>query len=757
MSSSNTTLSTNPIVLTASNLLQKPMSSNSSGTTLMAHSLPPITLAAPMPLIPQNQTTPGSASPNSSNTTNTSSSYGGFAHCSNCGDYGVKAAFYGKSKLYCSVACQNGIKQQQQQTQGTKRTIESLNYSSSGSANNSPLPSNSVNQLQTPTPLLTITNKPMLQQTSILDTPPQSSQVQHLQMSTTTNTNLIKAPDNLSLLEAKPTSEPIQLQASTGTGQIQGNQVFLINNKLKPDVKATLLPEVGQQGSVIKYTAKTNGNNIEPSAKRARNNSNSSTNSTMTAISSTTVSSFVQHSVTDTSNPLSEFQWASYIEKHNSEAAPVYLFKHAPMRQYSLNNLVVEVPIKDLPEDILSYSKSGTSECYWFARVIDSAGYLVKLRYFGYDDEDNPPDFWMHMYDDDLHPVGWTSIHDFSLVPPESIIDKHEWSEYCVQKLVGFKTIQNDFKQKITKSLNSKFKCGMLLEVANKHKLSTMRVARIIQNTGGRLRLKYENSEDFDDFYCHELSEIIHPIGWSVTVGHDIDAPEDYKKKSAIKYEKNQYEANECSPDMFVKIKETDKDIRPFKAEMKLEAIDPLNLSAICVATVKKVLRNDYLMVKIDGYTLDDLDTFCYHRTSSSILPTGFCQIHSIKLKEPFGHKGKFKWKSYLKATNSQFAPVDLFYKDPSVQNPFKVGMKIESVDLMNPKMVCVATVIAVVDRLIRVHFDGWEPEYDQWIDFESCNIYPVGFCQLVGLGLNEPGSLDIKPKQGKKVKRRKC
>jgi len=30
---------------------------------------------------------------------------------------------------------------------------------------------------------------------------------------------------------------------------------------------------------------------------------------------------------------------------------------------------------------------------------------------------------------------------------------------------------------------------------------------------------------------------------------------------------------------------------------MKLESIDPLNLSTVCVATIMKVLHNDYLMI----------------------------------------------------------------------------------------------------------------------------------------------------------------
>ena len=70
--------------------------------------------------------------------------------------------------------------------------------------------------------------------------------------------------------------------------------------------------------------------------------------------------------------------------------------------------------------------------------------------------------------------------------------------------------------------------------------------------------------------------------------------------------------------------------------------------------------------------------------------------------------------------------------------------MKLESVDLMEPKMICVATVVAVVNRLIRLNFDGWERQYDQWVDFESCDIYPVGWCQLVNYSLEPP-----RPKTG--------
>lgn len=35
--------------------------------------------------------------------------------------------------------------------------------------------------------------------------------------------------------------------------------------------------------------------------------------------------------------------------------------------------------------------------------------------------------------------------------------------------------------------------------------------------------------------------------------------------------------------------------------------------------------------------------------------------------------------------------------------------MKIECADLMDPKLVCVATVSKIVGRLMRINFDGWE------------------------------------------------
>lgn len=65
--------------------------------------------------------------------------------------------------------------------------------------------------------------------------------------------------------------------------------------------------------------------------------------------------------------------------------------------------------------------------------------------------------------------------------------------------------------------------------------------------------------------------------------------------------------------------------------------------------------------------------------------------------------------------------------------------MKLEAVDLMEPRLVCVATVRRCVGRLLLLHFDGWEHEFDQWVDVQSPDIYPVGWCEITGYQLQPP------------------
>ncbi|KAM6175268.1 MBT domain-containing protein 1 isoform 2-T2 [Erethizon dorsatum] len=437
------------------------------------------------------------------------------------------------------------------------------------------------------------------------------------------------------------------------------------------------------------------------------------------------------------------FSWGNYINSNSFLAAPVTCFKHAPMGTCwgdISENVRVEVPNTDC---------SLPTKVFWIAGILKLAGYNALLRYEGFEN-DSGLDFWCNICGSDIHPVGWCAASGKPLVPPRTIQHKYtNWKAFLVKRLTGAKTLPPDFSQKVSESMQYPFKPCMRVEVVDKRHLCRTRVAVVESVIGGRLRLVYEESEDrTDDFWCHMHSPLIHHIGWSRSIGHR------FKRSDITKKQDGHFDT---PPHLFAKVKEVDQSGEWFKEGMKLEAIDPLNLSTICVATIRKVLADGYLMIGIDGSeAADGSDWFCYHAASPSIFPVGFCEINMIELTPPRGYtKLPFKWFDYLRETGSIAAPVKLFNKDVP-NHGFRVGMKLEAVDLMEPRLICVATVTRIIHRLLRIHFDGWEEEYDQWVDCESPDLYPVGWCQLTGYQLQPPASQSSRESQSASSKQKK-
>ncbi|XP_076864370.1 MBT domain-containing protein 1-like isoform X5 [Brachyhypopomus gauderio] len=424
--------------------------------------------------------------------------------------------------------------------------------------------------------------------------------------------------------------------------------------------------------------------------------------------------------------PQDTFDWGNYIGTGDVKGAPVSCFKHVPMGT-SWQDVTEGIRV-----EVLNSDSSFSMKVYWIASIIKLAGFKALLRYEGFDG-DSGQDFWCNLCVPDIHPVGWCASGGKPLVPPKSIQHKvSNWKAFLVKRLTGAKTLPSDFSAKVHESMQFPFKKLMRVEVVDKTHLCRTRVALVEQVIGGRLRLVYEESQDgSDDFWCHMYSPLIHSIGWSRSIGHRFKRSDVWKRLEGL---------SDAPGQLFAKVKDVDQNGDWYKDNMKLEAIDPLNLSTICVATVRKVLADGYLMIGIDGSeAADGSDWFCYHSTSPSIFPAGFCEINSIELTPPRGYtKLPFRWFDYLRETTAVAAPVKLFNKDVP-NHGFVPGMKLEAVDLMEPRLVCVATVTRIVHRLLRIHFDGWENEYDQWVDCESPDLYPVGWCQLTGYQLQPP------------------
>lgn len=441
--------------------------------------------------------------------------------------------------------------------------------------------------------------------------------------------------------------------------------------------------------------------------------------------------------------------WLSLVEDPNFTTANVSSFKHAPLAEI-WDKLVtvgikVEVPNNDVePCKKENQTQSGDPvEAYWIATVIKVCGYMAKLRYEGYE-QDSSHDFWIYLFNSDVHGVGWCASQQKALVPPKNILRKlPDWTIYLITKLTGSRTLPANFDTLITESLKSRFRPGMKLEVVDKNRVSSVRVATVDTCIGGRLLVTYDGAEPEEaGFWTHEKSSLVHPVGWAQFVAHELVATYDYARESLEKVTTKKFSANDATWDMFDLPTNALPNGEQFQADMKLEAIDPLNLSSICVASVIKVLRANYLMIGIDGSMCPTgSDWFCFHATSPYLFPAGYCKTNNIELSSPYNDKN-FDWDKYIAETKSRAAPASLFNR-AIPEHGFKEGMMIEAVDLMQSRLVCVATITRIVGRLLRIHFNGWDESFDQWCDCESPDLFPLGWCDLVKYPLEPPKSED--------------
>ncbi|XP_064091599.1 LOW QUALITY PROTEIN: polycomb protein Sfmbt-like [Macrobrachium nipponense] len=382
------------------------------------------------------------------------------------------------------------------------------------------------------------------------------------------------------------------------------------------------------------------------------------------------------------------------------------------------------------------------------------------------------------------------------LPPAESTVDLEGSFQWCESYLKdpNFMAVPvSCFKHAPMSECWEQMSPGMKVEVACGEEAVTKDafwVATVISIAGYKAKLRFEGfvEDHSKDFFVDLCSEEVHPVGWCATQGRPLIPPRTIQHKyrdwkeflmkrltgartlptnfmsRVVESQKSRFRPggpecgirevltmpNDAPPELFVS-PPTPSFVRnsklAFSNGMKLEAIDPLNLSAICVATVMKVLYNNYLMIRIDSYESDNTcsDWFCYHATSPCIFPAGYCEMNLINLTPPRGYEGQFSWYNYLTKTQARAAPPALFNRD--VTNPgFEEGMALESADLMDPRLVCVATVKQVKGRLLKVHFDGWESDFDQWIDCQSPDIYPVGWCDMSGYRLEGPKSEVLTP-----------
>ncbi|XP_068603864.1 lethal(3)malignant brain tumor-like protein 4 [Brachionichthys hirsutus] len=101
-----------------------------------------------------------------------------------------------------------------------------------------------------------------------------------------------------------------------------------------------------------------------------------------------------------------------------------------------------------------------------------------------------------------------------------------------------------------------------------------------------------------------------------------------------------------------------------------------------------------------------------------------------------------WSWQQYLNEQKAEAAHLSLFTQSqtfPSRRTAFKVGMKLEGVDPLHPSMFCVLNVAEVIGCRVRLHIDGYSECYDFWVNADSADIRPVGWCKENNHKLHPP------------------
>uniref|UniRef100_H0XBA2 Lethal(3)malignant brain tumor-like protein 1 n=1 Tax=Otolemur garnettii TaxID=30611 RepID=H0XBA2_OTOGA len=310
------------------------------------------------------------------------------------------------------------------------------------------------------------------------------------------------------------------------------------------------------------------------------------------------------------------------------------------------------------------------------------------------------------------------------------------WESYLEeQKAITAPVSLFQDSQAVTHNKNG-FKLGMKLEGIDPQHPSMYFILTVAEVCGYRLRLHFDGYSECHDFWVNANSPDIHPAGWFEKTGHKLQPPKGYKEEE---FSWSQYlrstRAQAAPKHLFVSQSHSPPPLG-FQVGMKLEAVDRMNPSLVCVASVTDLVDGRFL-VHFDNWD-DTYDYWC-DPSSPYIHPVGWCQKHGKPLTPPqdYPDPDNFCWEKYLEETGASAVPTWAFKVRPP--HNFLVNMKLEAVDRRNPALIRVASVEDVEDHRIKLHFDGWSHGYDFWIDADHPDIHPAGWCSKTGHPLQPP------------------
>ncbi|XP_065572553.1 uncharacterized protein LOC136034943 [Artemia franciscana] len=274
----------------------------------------------------------------------------------------------------------------------------------------------------------------------------------------------------------------------------------------------------------------------------------------------------------------------------------------------------------------------------------------------------------------------------------------------------------------------SGFSVGQKLEAIDPNHPTLFCVVTIADVKGRRLRLTFDGYDRKFDFWVLDTSPDIFPAGWCDKNERKLQTPpNNIAEFTWEKYLKTT--KSEAAPSNLFTIpnqKISAQFNRQIKKGMKLEALDMNYDRRPCVATIADVI-GARILVHFDSW--DQKYDYWTDIQSPRIFPVGYATENSLRLTTPKGVTD-FSWETYLSETKSEAVPSPLLSKFRRPSIPWKVGMKVEAVDLRNPGFVRVATVTETENNSIKIHYDGWPSHFSVIVDEDSSDLFQPGWCK---------------------------
>ncbi|CAK7311324.1 lethal(3)malignant brain tumor-like protein 4 isoform X3 [Vulpes vulpes] len=324
-----------------------------------------------------------------------------------------------------------------------------------------------------------------------------------------------------------------------------------------------------------------------------------------------------------------------------------------------------------------------------------------------------------------------------SHVPSVAAQEAWSWEQYLTEQKAIAAPVELFSKDQSFPEHENGFQVGMRLEGIDPRHPSVFCVLSVAEVCGYRLRLHFDGYLSCYDFWTNAGSPDIHPVGWCEKTKHELHIPKGYRKDKFVWMDYLKACKLQNAPKKLFRNRSSNGPMpKEFQVGMKLEAVDRKNPSLVCVATIADIVE-DRLLVHFDNWD-DSYDYWC-DVNSPYVQPVGWCQENGRTLIAPQGYPDpeNFSWTEYLEATQTNAVPAKVFKMRPP--HGFLPSMRLEAVDRRNPRLIRVATVIDVDDQRVKVHFDGWDHKYDYWMDADSPDIHPIGWCDVTGHPLEVP------------------